>query len=256
MRKIIITAGQTVEQIDSVRTITNGSTKELGVYIAELALKRHSDLEVVFLADEETIEYAYSRKLLERNRMIFIEIKDVQSLKNTITTLLMNEKYDSIIHAMSVADFSVSKVFSLEEMIKNIESKDLSKDEIISLLKNPESIPVSSKISSTEHQNITIDLKQTDKIFSFIKTLSPDSKTIVFKNIHGCSLDELKEEGLKFYEKAHVDYVISNDTKELKESEFHNAFIFGNDIEELFSWTMKGNGSKLMLAARVAALLD
>ena len=220
MKKIIITAGGTSEKIDNVRKITNSSSEKLGMTIANHLLKENDDLIIYYVCSKNSL-----RPLDKRIKVI--EIDDTISLKNKIENLLLNEKIDYFIHSMAVSDYMTDYVTTIERIkasIKNTSNLEeaFSNIEIIN----------GNKISSYE-DNLVIVLKQTPKIISIIKDLSPQTYLVGFKLLDGVSKEELISVAKKLRDKNKCDLVVANDLATIRNGE-HIAYIIdkNNEIEE------------------------
>lgn len=110
-KKITVTAGATVEEIDAVRVITNKSSGKMGIYIAEEAAKMGAD--VILIRGKTEIEPI--------GKIKDIKINSVNKLLNEIKKNL--KKNDVIIHAAAVSDFTIDKKFN--KKIKPIKNKPL-----------------------------------------------------------------------------------------------------------------------------------
>lgn len=220
MKKIIITAGGTSEKIDNVRKITNSSSGKLGMTIANHLLKENDDLIIYYVCSKNSL-----RPLDKRIKVI--EIDDTISLKNKIENLLLNEKIDYFIHSMAVSDYMTDYVTTIERIkasIKNTSNLEeaFSNIEIIN----------GNKISSYE-DNLVIVLKQTPKIISIIKDLSPQTYLVGFKLLDDVSKEELISVAKKLRDKNKCDLVVANDLATIRNGE-HIAYIIdkNNQIEE------------------------
>lgn len=220
MKKIVITAGGTSEKIDNVRKITNSSSGKLGMTIANHLLKENDDLIIYYVCSKNSL-----RPLDKRIKVI--EIDDTISLKNKIENLLLNEKIDYFIHSMAVSDYMTDYVTTIERIkasIKNTSNLEeaFSNIEIIN----------GNKISSYE-DNLVIVLKQTPKIISIIKDLSPQTYLVGFKLLDGVSKEELISVAKKLRDKNKCDLVVANDLATIRNGE-HTAYIIdkNNEIEE------------------------
>ncbi len=220
MKKIVITAGGTSEKIDNVRKITNSSSGKLGLTIANHLLKENDDLIIYYVCSKNSL-----RPLDKRIKVI--EIDGTISLKNKIENLLLNEKIDYFIHSMAVSDYMTDYVTTIERIkasIKNTSNLEeaFSNIEIIN----------GNKISSYE-DNLVIVLKQTPKIISIIKDLSPQTYLVGFKLLDGVSKEELISVAKKLRDKNKCDLVVANDLATIRNGE-HIAYIIdkNNEIEE------------------------
>ena len=220
MKKIVITAGGTSEKIDNVRKITNSSSGKLGMTIANHLLKENDDLIIYYVCSKNSL-----RPLDKRIKVI--EIDGTISLKNKIENLLLNEKIDYFIHSMAVSDYMTDYVTTIERIkasIKNTSNLEeaFSNIEIIN----------GNKISSYE-DNLVIVLKQTPKIISIIKDLSPQTYLVGFKLLDDVSKEELISVAKKLRDKNKCDLVVANDLATIRNGE-HIAYIIdkNNEIEE------------------------
>ncbi len=117
-KKIVITAGGTIEEIDSVRYISNYSSGKMGIALADTAYEQGADVILITSVDTQK-PYGV------------IKIKSAEDLKNAV-----ENEYDSadcIIMAAAVADYRA----------KNIADHKLKKDETsdsftLELVKNPD----------------------------------------------------------------------------------------------------------------------
>jgi len=95
-KKILVTAGATIEEVDPVRVITNKSSGKMGVYIAEEAFLRGAD--VTLIRGSNSIEPR-------------IPLKDIKinSAKDLFNEIKNNIKDKGImIHAAAVSDFEIN----------------------------------------------------------------------------------------------------------------------------------------------------
>ncbi|MBW2983831.1 bifunctional phosphopantothenoylcysteine decarboxylase/phosphopantothenate--cysteine ligase CoaBC [Candidatus Woesearchaeota archaeon] len=97
-KKIIVTAGGTVEPIDDVRVITNRSSGKMGIYIAEEAHRRGA--KVTLIRGNTSVEPAYG----------FFKDLRIESVNGLSSMIKKNAKNnDIIIHAAAVSDFAVGR---------------------------------------------------------------------------------------------------------------------------------------------------
>lgn len=220
MKKIVITAGGTSEKIDNVRKITNSSSGKLGMTIANYLLKENDDLIIYYVCSKNSL-----RPLDKRIKVI--EIDGTISLKNEIENLLLNEKIDYFIHSMAVSDYMTDYVTTIERIKASIRNTS-NLEEAFSNIE----IITGNKISSYE-DNLVIVLKQTPKIISIIKDLSPQTYLVGFKLLDGVSNEELISVAKKLRDKNKCDLVVANDLATIRNGE-HIAYIIdkNNQIEE------------------------
>lgn len=95
-KKVLVTAGATVEEIDPVRVITNKSSGKMGTSIAEQAFLRGAD--VFLLRGHNSIEPNYSIKEEKFGTVSDLFDKIRQRINN----------FDIIIHSAAVSDFAIN----------------------------------------------------------------------------------------------------------------------------------------------------
>ena len=96
-KKILVTAGATVEEIDPIRVITNKSSGKMGIYIAEEAAKLGAD--VTLIRGKTEIE--------PNGKLKDVKVESVNRLYNEIKKSIKNN--DIIIHTAAVSDFSLKE---------------------------------------------------------------------------------------------------------------------------------------------------
>ena len=95
-KKILVTAGATLEEIDPVRIITNKSSGKMGISIAEQAFLRGAD--VILLRGYNSIESNYN--IMEE------KFTTVNNLYNKIKKNIKN--IDIVVHSAAVSDFTIN----------------------------------------------------------------------------------------------------------------------------------------------------
>ncbi|PIP32449.1 bifunctional phosphopantothenoylcysteine decarboxylase/phosphopantothenate--cysteine ligase CoaBC [Candidatus Gottesmanbacteria bacterium CG_4_10_14_0_8_um_filter_37_24] len=123
-KKIIVTAGATLEQIDDVRLITNKGSGKMGLSIADECVRMGA--EVLFLRSESSVK---SLSILKEK--IFSSYKDLERLiKSNV------RDYDVIFHTASVSDFVPEyKLSGKIESDKSFELKLKSTPKILHMIK-------------------------------------------------------------------------------------------------------------------------
>jgi len=99
-RRILVTAGGTSEPIDSVRVITNRSTGQTGIGLAE-HLARHGA--AVTLLRSQSSREPQSPSARDITQQVFATFADLQKQWHG----QLQETWDAIVHAAAVSDFSV-----------------------------------------------------------------------------------------------------------------------------------------------------
>lgn len=183
-KNILITAGGTREPIDSVRYIGNMSSGRTASRLAdELACSGHT---ITWLGAEDAIEPDLP-----------VEIKRFRSyddLASTLKSLLAANRYDMVIQAAAVSDFSVA---TLEG-----EGADVSGE-------------LSGKLSSGS--NLLLHLKPNPKLLERIRGWSknPHVRVIGFKLTDGKDVQQRLAAVNKQFEDSKVDAVVHNDMADI-----------------------------------------
>ncbi len=224
MKNILITAGGTSEQIDSVRSISNHATGSLGSMIADVFAQ--SKIQITYVCGEKSVLPKHTNSNLE-----IVKIKSVKDLINTIEILLSNRNFDCVIHSMAVSDYTTQAVISVDDMVENIlqevqtekiQNKDMAhkiKNIILESGKQFTDQKMSSK--STE---IAVLLNKTPKVIKRIKELQPQTLLIGFKLLSQVPEVDLLKAGQDLLEQNNCDFVFANDLSNI-ENEVHKAIL-------------------------------
>ena len=131
-KKIVITSGGTIEDIDPVRYISNYSSGKMGLALADTAKNLGADVTLITTKD---IQRRYS----------VIKVKSAIDMKSAVEKEF--ESADCVIMAAAVADYRVKEVASQK-------MKKTSEDEItLTLVKNPD---ILKEISSIKKSQIVV----------------------------------------------------------------------------------------------------
>jgi len=101
-RKILISAGSTVEHIDPIRVISNTSSGKMGYSLLKKAIDFGLDVTVVKGSTMIDLEYA---KLKDQFSFKLIEARTAKQMLDSIVGELSSKPYDIIILAAAVCDF-------------------------------------------------------------------------------------------------------------------------------------------------------
>lgn len=197
---IVITSGGTSEDIDKVRKITNRSSGKLGSMIADEFVNKYDKNigKIYYLCPKNAILPQINKKIE------IINITNTQSLKDKIEEILTQNKIDVFIHSMAVSDYTVD--FVEDENGKILDSE---------------------KISSNLNKLI-IHLKQTPKIISMVKQLSPKTKLVGFKLLSNVNQDDLITAAKNLMDKNNCDFVLANDITNISK-EKHIGYLINKD---------------------------
>ncbi len=170
-KKIIITAGPTIEAIDPVRYITNKSSGKMGYALAKAA--RHFGAEVVLISGPSNLRIPYGVK--------YIEIVSTNDMLSAVKSQMEQFGDCILIMAAAVADFKAKKYEN--NKIKKRDDKD---GFTLELIKNP-------------------DLTQ--KIKDFAKERNINVFTVGF----AAETDNLIENAIKKIKKKGLEFIVAND---------------------------------------------
>lgn len=220
--KILITSGGTMEQIDSVRGITNHSTGKLGKEMAEHFLKAGHQVSLV------TTKAAVKPNASEQ--LSIYHITNVASLIQTLKPLV--ENHDVLIHCMAVSDYTPVYMTDLEEVKETTDIETLLKKS------NQE-----TKISSSSDVQVLF-LKKTPKVISMVKEWNPNIQLIGFKLLVDVTEDQLISVAKDSLTKNKADYIVANDLATIS-ADSHKALLVSKD--EVLSLATKSEIAETLL---------
>ena len=198
---VLITSGATREYIDGVRFITNLSTGKTASFIADILLEKN--YKVTYLHGVNSIT--------PKGKSINIEYRDFESLNDKIESLLKNNHFDFIIHAAAVSDYTIDKINSNNSILNK---------------------SINSKINSGI-DNLTINLKPTQKIVDRLKLLSVNKNVILFAFKFSASdnFEESKNRVKKLFDHSSADYIILNNLQDRDKKDSQTNFMVFNKNE-------------------------
>ena len=171
-KNILITAGPTNEYIDEVMKITNMSTGRLGIELTKNYLNEGA--KVTLIATRGVFRSGlFERYNLANNpNLKGIPIETTEDMFKSLESESKNI-YDLVIHSSAVGDYKPEFSFKMEdladELAKAIHSGKTTKEEILSILTNPNcKVNDDTKISSYE-PNLTVKLTLTPKLISHLR---------------------------------------------------------------------------------------
>jgi len=206
--KILVTAGGTSEPIDDVRRITNVSTGALGSMIADVFAKKYG-AEVTFLHGENSLKPS-------DKKIKTVEVSTAADAAEKLASLLKTKRFDAIVHAMAVSDYSP--------------------------------VRQKGKIPS-DKKTLVLTLKRTPKIINIIKKIAPDAVLAGFKLLSGSSEKQLLAACGKLLKTSGCDFVFANDLSDIKDGK-HKGFLIDKKFKILRAGTKKGAAA--LIAKNVA----
>lgn len=224
--RILITAGGTSENIDSVRKITNSSSGRLGAIIAERLMEDGHELIYVHGKGAKLPEGEYEKH----------PIIGVRDLQKTMKEILTTQKINVVIHAMAVSDYFVDYVTTPTLAAKDYAEADNGIYE--RMLAGRYRLDNSQKLSSDE-EALLIMLKKSPKVISEIKTYAPDVRLIGFKLLSGATYEELEAAALKQIKTSGSDLVVANDIRYIDDKQ-HFAWFANRDGFKGLATTKEG----------------
>ncbi|HCB99912.1 MAG TPA: phosphopantothenate--cysteine ligase, partial [Ruminococcaceae bacterium] len=169
--EIVITSGAISEDIDTVRSVTNNATGELGCRIAEAFAHKYNDkIHITYLCERTAI----------RPHLTCVNVQFVHGIEQTIDTLhtiLTTRSISAVIHSMAVSDYTVDNVTNTQLLAQNLFDKihinpPLNLKEMELLLKDcidqATFLNRKGKISS-KMADMVLFLKKAPKILNMIK---------------------------------------------------------------------------------------
>jgi phosphopantothenate-cysteine ligase len=216
---VLITAGGTVERIDSVRGITNFATGRLGSLIADRFAATGEADHICYICGKTSMKPQLSRQP-SAVAVEIIEIEGTADLEAAIRSVLGSHRVDAVIHSMAVSDYRVKTVTTMERLAGNFAAGVLEASlhgSAGSCTAGPaSSAPLNreAKISSDE-DNLVLILEPTVKIISLFKELVPDAILVGFKLMDGVPRDTLLDTAGRLLEKNHCTFVLANDKRDI-----------------------------------------
>lgn len=247
-KHIIITAGGTIEAIDSVRQISNTSTGSLCACIYD-ALAEYLDKGSVSSGDcgpEYQVHYIVSAtairpKANETLPITFYEVTDVKSVESILNRLMGNYKIAYAIHGMAVSDFTKGYLIEPEALacelsdavINAIEDGKTSSEELCELLKKIMDKPANAlntndKVSS--ESELFLSLNKTPKLIGKFKELNPEIFLVGFKLLKGVSEGDLIQVANQMSEKNGCDLVLANDMTKIRNGRHDGLLLNGTSV--------------------------
>ena len=171
---VLVTAGSTVEYIDSVRILTNLSSGKMGLNIAQQCLDKCFNV---------TFVYGHgSLNIPDDPRMNIIRIKTTEEMLKVVKERILNERQHIVFHAAAVADFSISH--SSKKRLNKMDTRNGTK---------------------------TIKLVPTSKIVDKIKQFDNKIFLVAFKAEYGISKELLVKRALDKLNECNGDLIVAND---------------------------------------------
>jgi len=130
-RKILVTAGPTLEYIDPVRVITNKSSGLMGIEVTREALLRGAEVTVIYGSGTAT----------PPNEARVIRVETTKEMFEAVVSELKSQKYDVVIATAAASDWALRKPFDFKVSTRKTSTLD------VKLESTPKIIDVVKKIS-------------------------------------------------------------------------------------------------------------
>lgn len=220
--RVLVTAGGTREEIDTVRSITNHATGRLGSLIADAFAGKGA--QVTYLCSETAAQPSVPVHQVK-------VIQNVSQLSQTLDELLQEQTFDCVVHSMAVSDFTPQGITSISEIAhavgEALAGQTLDKEEITrrveQVIQQECKPPADKKISSGGADTMLL-LGQTPKVIAGIKEHQPQTLLVGFKLLSGANEEQLVQASSDLIQKNHCDLVLGNDLSEITRLS-HKAFL-------------------------------
>ncbi len=244
MKTILITAGGTIEPIDSARVITNTGTGRLGSLIADEFAKQEDIGRIFYVCAPTAV-----RPITDKAEITVI--RSVDDLSEALSSISSEYRIDAVIHSMAVSDYTVSSVTTAGELAKyladamtspagqkeTIGPESLENDPsttagvleagILSALMDTDIRKGGGKLSSKMKAPVLL-LGQTKKVISSLRSLAPEAVIVGFKLMTDVSEEKLTETAIELMKKNSCNYVLANDSKNIS-GDMHKAILIGKN---------------------------
>lgn len=225
--KILVTAGDTYENIDDVRRVTHMATGRLGSLIANEFAKKGA--EVTYLCGERSDIPNIQMKEI-------VKITGVMSLKKEMERLLRKTSFDAVIHSMAVSDY-VFRGLALEddiidEVIRIVREADtpVENSELRKKIKHSinNAMPERCGKISSDLTSIAIFMDRAPKVISSVKKIQPKTILVGFKLLSHVSEETLLQAARMQMIKSGSDFVFANDLSTINK-DGHSGTLIGRE---------------------------
>ena len=170
-KKILVTAGSTLERIDPVRVLTNLSSGKMGISIAELAAKQGMEVTLIYGHGEVSPP--------SLPNITTVRIESAAEMYEKIKFEVLKNGPDIMFHCAAVSDFTLSH-------------------------------PAGQKIDSRK-RNLNLKMTPTKKIIDEVKKWRRELILVAFKAEFDVSAESLIERAYKKLKQCDADLIVAND---------------------------------------------
>lgn len=203
---VLITAGNTSEPIDNVRSIVNTASGKLGSIIADTFISK--GIPVIYICGKNSIQPSQPTTKT-------IQIEGVHDLDQAIRTLSQSYSFDCIVHSMAVSDYTVKGVISYDELSTAIRNEETP------LSTRPDKL-------SSDMSNPVILLEKAPKVIHAMKELQPEALLVGFKLLVDVEESELYSVAMNLMKKNRCDFVCANDLTHIS-AHTHEAILLDHE---------------------------
>jgi phosphopantothenate-cysteine ligase len=223
----LITAGGTVERIDSVRYITNYATGRLGSLTAGCLAESPETERIFYICGKTSARPAAGKAEI-------LPVEDAAELEAAVRKVLADNRVDAVIHSMAVSDYRVKTLTTPRLLAEALlcpradSPPEAEPEPEAGAFCRPETLARriaeaaqrgglerNQKICSGE-ENLMLLLEPTVKIISLFHELAPRSLLVGFKLLSGVSHARLIDTAYGLLQKNHCEYVLANDAKDIR----------------------------------------
>ena len=210
--RAIVTAGGTIEPVDSVRSITNLSTGLLGAEIVNELVSQ--GVETIWIHGKDAARPAMP--------CVEIPVTTVESASSAIKERLETFHPDLFIHAMAVSDFIVRRTISLEELF-SFARESLNPEDLAVKIRSNETNP--AKLSSNSSWAVIMEpcTKILDKIRAWCS--NPGLYLVSFKLLADTTKDELFSVAENQLSRTGSNLVVANLAERVSENDHQAWFV-------------------------------
>ncbi|MFW6364102.1 MAG: bifunctional phosphopantothenoylcysteine decarboxylase/phosphopantothenate--cysteine ligase CoaBC [Spirochaeta sp.] len=175
-KRVVVTAGRTVEYLDPVRVISNNSSGRMGAELAAAAAALGADVTLILgkasVAPPETVTVRRISTAAEMQTAVYAELEDAGPTAAGPVDLL--------IAAAAVGDWQAAEISE-------------------------------EKVSTSRTAPYTVELAPTPKIIDRVKDISPSTRLIAFRAQASMTPQQLYEDAFARLQKARADMIVAND---------------------------------------------
>lgn len=231
---ILITAGSTLDFIDSIHYVSNINDGAIAAGIGE-ELSKQPEIDQIFYICGKRTKYPWQHQTSNDQKFFLDEwldkiaiypVDDIDDLEKSVDEIFTKFEIDTVIHLMNIVNYGDSKVHLLnnkKDAANLIEylAKDFNLDiEIKNDLTNVFPSEKEEQRIISGYEKLFIEQSPTKKILRTFKNYKPDVKIISSKIESGVSSERLTQDALRSIKNNNSDLVLALDIEEnSKESE-------------------------------------